>query len=45
MQPGVPYVARDEAEAERLAELEALGLVRRIKPYEAYRMRQRRKQR
>jgi transcriptional regulator with XRE-family HTH domain len=45
MQPGVPYVARDEAEADQLAKLEAQGQVRRIKPYEAYRMRQRRKQR
>lgn len=40
---GVPYLPRDEGEAERLAELERAGTVRRISRQEAYRLRQKQK--
>lgn len=39
LEPGEPYVARDEWEAERLAEMEKQGFVRRISREEAYRIR------
>jgi hypothetical protein len=41
LEPGVPYVARDDAEADRLAQAEANGQVQRVKAYQASRMRKR----
>jgi len=43
LEDGIPYVARDEAEAEALADRERQGFVRRITRQEAYRMRRRKR--
>jgi hypothetical protein len=42
LEPGVPYVARDEAEADELTDLERQKFVRRIRRDEAYRLRRQR---
>jgi len=39
LEPGVPYVARDEREAEALAQREQQGFVRRISRQQAYKLR------
>ena len=39
LEPGEPFVARDEFEREQLEDLEELGLVRRITPQQAYKLR------
>jgi transcriptional regulator with XRE-family HTH domain len=39
LQPDEPFVARDEFEREQLEDLERLGLVRRITPQQAYKLR------